>query len=149
MGLFDMFGKSFEKKVDEAIATLRGKEPSVRGLGVKVEGKVVTLVGEAPDKQTKARVAEEFNRLIETGNTINAITLAAPPPAPAPVPAAVPADTPAAERIHEVKPGDTLGAIANHYYGKASMYMKIFEANRDQLDNPDLIKVGQKLRIPE
>jgi nucleoid-associated protein YgaU len=27
--------------------------------------------------------------------------------------------------------------------------MKIFEANRDILDNPDLIKVGQKLRIPE
>jgi nucleoid-associated protein YgaU len=35
------------------------------------------------------------------------------------------------------------------YYGKASAYPKIFEANRDILDNPDLIKPGQKLRIPD
>ena len=48
-----------------------------------------------------------------------------------------------------VDAGDTLGAIAQKYYGKASEYMKIFEANRDILDNPDLIKVGQKLKIPE
>ena len=45
--------------------------------------------------------------------------------------------------------GDTLGGIAQTFYGKASLYMKIFEANRDILDNPDLIKVGQKLRIPK
>ncbi len=149
MGLFDIFGKSFEKQVDEAIAALKTSHPGVRGLGAKVSGKVVTLVGEATDKETKARVTTEFNRLVETDNTINAMTLATPPPAPAPAAAPAPAPTPAAERIHEVRPGDTLGAIAQHYYGKASMYMKIFEANRDQLNNPDLIKVGQKLRIPE
>ena len=53
-----------------------------------------------------------------------------------------------AERIHEVVSGDTLGHIAQHYYGKASLYMKIFEANKDQLTDPNKIKVGQKLRIP-
>ena len=62
---------------------------------------------------------------------------------PEPVPA------PEEERTYEVQPGDTLGHIAQRFYGKASAYMKIFEANRDVLDNPDLIKVGQKLRIPE
>jgi len=146
MGLFDMFGKSFEKQVDEAIAALKTSHPGVRGLGAKVDGKVVTLVGEAADKEAKARVAADFNGMVETDNTINALTLAAPPAAaPAPAPAAAPAEA----RIHEVKPGDTLSALAKHYYGKAGMYMKIFEANRDQLSNPDLIKVGQKLRIPE
>ncbi len=50
--------------------------------------------------------------------------------------------------IHEVVSGDTLGKIAKHYYGEAGKYPKIFDANRDQLDNPDLIKVGQKLKIP-
>jgi nucleoid-associated protein YgaU len=45
--------------------------------------------------------------------------------------------------------GDTLGAIAQRLYGKASLYPKIFEANRDILANPDLIKVGQKLKIPK
>ncbi len=50
--------------------------------------------------------------------------------------------------VHEVVSGDTLGKLAKEYYRDASKYPKIFEANRDQLDNPDLIKVGQKLKIP-
>lgn len=49
---------------------------------------------------------------------------------------------------HEVVAGDTLSKIAEKYYGDASLYPQIFEANKDQLDNPDRIKVGQKLRIP-
>ena len=51
--------------------------------------------------------------------------------------------------MYEVVSGDTLGGIAKKYYGNAGAYMKIFEANRDILDNPNLIKVGQKLQIPE
>ena len=66
-------------------------------------------------------------------------------PATAP-PAAAPAE---AEQVHVVVAGDTLSALALKYYGKAGMYMKIFEANRDILANPDLIRVGQKLRIPK
>ncbi|MFC2174138.1 LysM peptidoglycan-binding domain-containing protein, partial [Acidobacteriota bacterium] len=48
-----------------------------------------------------------------------------------------------------VEKGDTLGHIAKRFYGSANKYMKIFDANKDILDNPDLIKVGQRLRIPE
>lgn len=47
-----------------------------------------------------------------------------------------------------VKPGDTLSKIARDVYGDPSLYTKIFEANGDTLKNPDLIRVGQKLRIP-
>ena len=50
--------------------------------------------------------------------------------------------------IHKVLSGDTLGKIAKTYLGEANKYMKIFDANRDQLSNPDLIKVGQELKIP-
>jgi LysM repeat protein len=49
---------------------------------------------------------------------------------------------------HVVESGDTLSGIAKKYYGAPGKYMQIFEANRDQLDNPDLIKVGQRLEIP-
>ena len=49
---------------------------------------------------------------------------------------------------HTVVSGDTLGKIAKNCLGDASLYPKIFEANRDILDNPDMIKVGQKLTIP-
>jgi nucleoid-associated protein YgaU len=51
-------------------------------------------------------------------------------------------------RTYTVKPGDTLSAIAKAQLGNANDYMKIFEANRDQLSDPDKIKPGQVLKIP-
>src|SRR6476659_6945701 len=44
---------------------------------------------------------------------------------------------------YTVVKGDTLSKIAQELLGKASAYTQIFEANRDQLDNPDHIKPGQ------
>ena len=52
-------------------------------------------------------------------------------------------------KIHEVVAGDTLSKIAKKFYGDANKYMKIFDANKDQLKDPDKIKVGQKLKIPD
>lgn len=51
-------------------------------------------------------------------------------------------------QYHVVKKGDTLSKIAEEYYGDPQLYPKIFEANRDLLEDPDKIKPGQKLRIP-
>ena len=53
-----------------------------------------------------------------------------------------------AEKTYTVKAGDTLGKIAKEHLGNAGAYMKIFEANKDQLTDPDKIKPGQVLRIP-
>ena len=146
MGLFDKFFKSFDDKVNEAIDQVNAMGLGVRNLGAKVEGKTVTLTGDAQSREVSTQVMEAFNRLVETDNTLNTIRVEKPPePAPAPAPEPVVVE----ERIYEVVSGDTLGAIAQKYYGAASKYMKIFEANRDILDNPDLIKVGQKLKIPE
>jgi nucleoid-associated protein YgaU len=49
---------------------------------------------------------------------------------------------------YTVQSGDTLSAIAQKYLGDANAYPKIFEANRDKLNDPDKIYPGQKLRIP-
>lgn len=49
---------------------------------------------------------------------------------------------------HEVKSGESLSKISKHYYGDAMKYNKIFEANRNILDNPDMIHPGQMLVIP-
>lgn len=49
---------------------------------------------------------------------------------------------------HTVRRGDTLGAIAKTYYGDVRKYTAIFEANRDVLDDPNVIRAGQVLRIP-
>ena len=51
-------------------------------------------------------------------------------------------------RIYKVKAGDTLSKISQQFYGSAGQYMKIYEANRDQLNDPDQIKPGQTLKIP-
>jgi nucleoid-associated protein YgaU len=53
---------------------------------------------------------------------------------------------PAAAKSYTVQPGDTLSKISKSFYGSASNYMKIAEANN--IENPDLIQVGQKLVIP-
>ena len=47
-----------------------------------------------------------------------------------------------------VQPGDSLSKISQKFYGAASHYMKIFEANRDKLSDPNKIQPGQKLTIP-
>lgn len=52
------------------------------------------------------------------------------------------------EQYYVVASGDTLSKIAKNAYGDAGQYMKIFNANKDQLSDPDKIKVGQKLVIP-
>jgi nucleoid-associated protein YgaU len=49
---------------------------------------------------------------------------------------------------YTVKAGDTLSKIAGELLGNASAYTQIFEANRDQLSDPDKIKPGQVLKIP-
>ena len=51
-------------------------------------------------------------------------------------------------RSYTVKSGDTLSKIAKEHYGDANNYMKIFDANKDQLTDPDKIKPGQVLKIP-
>ncbi len=53
------------------------------------------------------------------------------------------------EKYYEVVAGDTLSKISKQFYGDMTKYMKIFEANKDQLTDPNKIQVGQKLRIPE
>jgi nucleoid-associated protein YgaU len=50
---------------------------------------------------------------------------------------------------HTVKSGDTLSGIAKKLLGSANRYTDIFNANKDQLSDPDKIKVGQKLVIPK
>ena len=55
----------------------------------------------------------------------------------------------AAEQTYTVKAGDTLSQIAKDHLGDANAYHAIFEANRDQLSDPDKIKPGQVLKLPQ
>ncbi len=79
-------------------------------------------------------------------------SVARPTAAPAAVlsvPTTLPSPTPKQERIHVVASGDTLTGIAQKFYGDASKWSKIFEANRDVLPSSNSLQIGQKLKIPD
>ena len=149
-----LFGKSFEEKVQVAIERVRGQFPNAQINARVDQGDTVTLTGHAADLETKTQIMTAFNAAVETKNTVNQIAIDKPTPQAAgtsfstgPL-AAPPGTTSASEhRTHDVASGDTLSALAKRYYGDASKYHRIFEANRDQLSDPDKIKVGQKLKI--
>ena len=50
---------------------------------------------------------------------------------------------------YTVKAGDTLSKIAKEHLGDANAYMEIFNANKDQLKDPDKIQPGQVLKMPQ
>lgn len=52
-------------------------------------------------------------------------------------------------QTYTVKSGDNLSKISKQFYGDPNEYMRIFYANRDKLNDPDKIQVGQQLNIPQ
>lgn len=72
-----------------------------------------------------------------------------PPPPPVPSPSPSPSPSPIAQALHTVAEGDTLDSIAQQYYADATLWRKIFDANKAVIgENPDNIKIGMQLTIP-
>jgi nucleoid-associated protein YgaU len=53
-----------------------------------------------------------------------------------------------ATREYTIKSGDSLSKIARQFYGNAAEWQKIYNANKDQIKDPNLIYPGQKIKIP-
>ena len=110
---------------------------------VHVQGDKLVIRGEAKTKDDANKVWNQI-KLVNKDYKLDLmaeITYLSDEPAPKPQNAPT-------LRIHKVVAGDTLGKIAKKYYGKAGDYMKIFEANKDKLKDPDKIFPGQDLVIP-
>jgi nucleoid-associated protein YgaU len=119
-----------------AIATYIGTQNlSVDGLDVAFDGATgsVSVAGEAADQATKEKVILCCGNVHGVSQVDDAMTVREP------------ADE---SSYYTVVRGDTLSAIAKAQYGNANAYMKIFEANKPMLSNPDKIYPGQLLRIP-
>jgi nucleoid-associated protein YgaU len=97
--------------------------------------------GRAPSEEAKARVWTAVKG-VDPAYSDMLLDLTVDPSLPAPAPAK------AAEQTYTVQSGDTLSKISKQFYGDANKYMKIFEANRDVLNDPNMIKVGQVLKVP-
>ena len=106
------------------------------GLDVKYDGatQTVTVSGIAPDQATKEKIVLCCGNVSSVAKVNDLLTVAS--------------GGEQESKYHEVKSGDTLSKIAKEEYGDANAYMKIFEANKPMLSNPDKIYPGQKLRIP-
>jgi nucleoid-associated protein YgaU len=52
-------------------------------------------------------------------------------------------------QVHKIVDGDTLNALAERYLGSSGRAIEIFEANRNVLNDPELLPIGVELKIPE
>ena len=144
MGLFD-FAADIGKKVfgiGDADAAEKIKEnietnnPGVSDLSVSLDDEVCSLGGECSSIEAKEKT------VLMAGNmkgvaSVNADALNAPEP-----------EVAVEVEYYTIKSGDTLWAVAKEFLGNGSKYMEIFEANREVIEDPDKIFVGQKIRIP-
>ena len=141
MGLLS-FAKNIGKKLfnnkaeasDKISSYIEDDKPGVSNLQVKVEGDVVTLSGEAES-------AEALEKAVLMAGNVKGVSEVLSDAVTAPA---------ATEKVeyYEIVSGDTLSAVSKKYYGKSSAYMRIFEANREVIKDPNKIYVGQKIRIP-
>jgi nucleoid-associated protein YgaU len=91
---------------------------------------------------------EDINADIRVTGGPSSVAPSAPPPTTASRSTQPASATVTAPKTYTVKSGDTLSKIAKEHLGNAGDYMKIFELNKDQLNDPNLIKPGQVLRLP-
>jgi nucleoid-associated protein YgaU len=111
---------------------------------INVQDNKLFIRGAAPSQSVKDAVWNQI-KLVDANYSSDLI---ADIQAPAAAAAAAGAPPVAATRKYTVQAGDSLSKISKHFYGDANQYMKIFEANKDQLSDPDKIKPGMDLIIP-
>ncbi len=163
MGMFDFLkgGKkakpSSPTKSPSQVLRDAGLDPSTLKFGFGSDG-TITISGTAVSDSERQRIASVVGDIPGVTAVNNQIELAAVGAEssttdtvefsggsdPAPEQAA---DSEA--KTYTVVAGDTLWKIASDHYGKGNQYMKIFEANRNILDDPDKIQIGQVLKIPD
>lgn len=118
----------------------------VQLLNLNMEGDKLLIRASAPSADLKNRVWDQIKLVDPTASELIADIQA---PAAAAAAAAGAAGAPSsAARTYTVQPGDSLSKISRQFYGDPNKYMKIFEANKDKLSDPDKVKVGTELLIP-
>lgn len=145
MSLFD-FAKELGRKVFDTDAEaadnirdlLNVRLAGVKNLAVDFDDGVCTLSGQCPDEATRNRA------VLIAGDTkgvekVKADDLTFPEPPP---------EKKEKFEIYEIVSGDTLGGIAKKFYGKAALYTRIHEANKEMIPDPNKIYPGQKIQIP-
>jgi nucleoid-associated protein YgaU len=105
----------------------------VKDLKISIDGDTATVSGKCDTQAEREKVVLALGNVAGIARVDDRLEVVKPEP-PA--------------QLHTVVAGDTLSKIAKKYYGNASKYPVIFEANKPMLKDPDKIYPGQVLRIP-
>ena len=124
----------FKSKYQTVIQRIEAEGVQLANLHVQ-DGKLF-MKGTAPSLEAANKVWDEIKRI---NPKLDDITADFP---------VVPSTKTSAPQTYTVKAGDTLSKISKQFYGSTADYMRIFNANKDQLKDPDEINVGQELKIP-
>ncbi len=115
---------------------------------VNMAGSKLYLQGIAPSEEAKNKIWDQI-KLIDPGYSDLTADFSVAPQAQAQTQSAGAASNGASsQRNYTVQPGDTLSGISQRFYGKASEYAKILDANRDTIKDADHIRAGQTILIP-
>jgi len=123
-----------DRKAGDAIENyVKQMDLEVTGLTVTYDSGTATVFGVAKDQATKEKVVLCCGNVagVEKVNDMMSVDQSAPE-----------------AKYYTVVRGDTLSKISKEQYGDANKYMKIFDANKPMLKDPDKIYPGQVLRIP-
>jgi len=158
MGIFDkMFGQGAQKageqpKAEERFRELKQKyqtvlttadQQHVQFQNLHVQDNKLFIKGTAPTEEAKSKFWEQIKLVSPNQDDVTAdITVDSSRAVGAAVGGAQGGQT------YTVKSGDTLSAISKQFYGDSNEYMRIFYANREKLNDPDKIQVGQQLTVP-
>ncbi len=147
MGLFD-FVKDVGRQIFDTDAEaadnikqhLEIKTSGIRNIEVEFDDGVATICGDCVNQATRDSAVLMVGNIKGVEKVVADDLRVDPPKEKAPPEPNV--------EFYEIVSGDTLGGIAKKYYGKASAYTRIFEANKDIISDPNKIYPGQKIRIP-
>jgi nucleoid-associated protein YgaU len=126
--------EELKAKYQSVLRVIEDQQISVKNL--HVQDQKLFIKGTAPSLDAANKVWDEIKRVNPKADDIMADF---------PVDTSMQTSQP---RLYKVKSGDTLSKISKDFYGSPNEYMRIFEANRDQLTDPNKIQVGQELKIP-
>lgn len=121
------------------------RSENVQLQNLNMDGNKLFIRASAPSQDTKNKVWDQIKLVDPHFSDLIADIQA---PAAAAAAAAAGSTARASARTYVVQAGDSLSKISKEFYGNANQYMKIFEANKEQLSDPDKIKPGMKLNIP-
>lgn len=161
MGLFDSIGKMFgigaaqaheqTENAEQKFARIKNKYVNALnqadGYGARVdalyvEGDKLVVRITAPDQGAADQIVNTFNATDSSYSDLDLQVSAQQQQYEQ-------ASDEQQQQTYTVESGDSLWKIAKEQYGDGSQYMRIYYANRDQISDPNMIRVGQQLVIPQ